>query len=194
MIPGTGATRQDQAGARPSFRRIAWTVLRVLGTLFLLVTLYYLLPLDHTSTTAAPATLLIGLAVFVALVAGQVRTILRSPHPGLRAVEALATCVPFFLLLFAGAYVALASLSPDSFGTHLSHTDGLYFTVTVFSTVGFGDITAKSQTARLLVTVQMITNLIVLGLAIKAILAAVRRGQERKASTPDVPRADAQGR
>jgi DNA-binding CsgD family transcriptional regulator len=36
-----------------------------------------------------------------------------------------------------------------NFGGHLSHTDGLYFTATVFSTVGFGDITAKTGTARL---------------------------------------------
>ncbi|MER5208315.1 potassium channel family protein [Streptomyces sp. NPDC002825] len=195
MTRDAGAARQNRAGARPPFRRVAWTVLRVIGTVSLLVALYYLLPLDHPSTASALATLLTGLVVFVALVAEQVRTILRSPHPGLRAVEALATCVPFFLLLFAGAYVSLASLSPGSFGVQLSHTDGLYFTVTVFSTVGFGDITAKSQTARLLVTVQMITNLIVLGLAIKAILAAVRRGQDRKASTaPDGPRPGAPGR
>ncbi|MFC8434963.1 potassium channel family protein [Streptomyces sp. NPDC057253] len=185
MTSDTGEPRRDEGGARPSFRRITLTALRVPATVAVLVTAYYLLPLDHASTTTTLPILLIGLAVFVILTAGQVRMILRSPYPGLRAAEALATCVPFFLLLFAAAYVALASLSPGSFGEHLSHTDGLYFTVTVFSTVGFGDITAKSQTARLLVTVQMITNLIVLGLAVKAILAAVRRGQERKAATSD---------
>jgi voltage-gated potassium channel len=35
--------------------------------------------------------LLIGLAGFIALVACQVRLIIRSPFPGLRAVESLAT-------------------------------------------------------------------------------------------------------
>jgi hypothetical protein len=35
----------------------------------------------------------------------------------------------------------------------------MYFTVTVFSTVGFGDITAKTDLARTLVTVQMLVNL-----------------------------------
>jgi len=44
------------------------------------------------------------------------------------------------------------ALAVANFGGHLSHTDGLYFTVTVFSTVGFGDITAKTETARLVVT------------------------------------------
>jgi len=54
----------------------------------------------------------------------------------------------------------------------------------VFSTVGFGDITAKTETARLVVTVQMIADLIVLGLGIKVIVGAVTRGrQQRPADT-----------
>ncbi|HEX8864405.1 MAG TPA: potassium channel family protein [Lentzea sp.] len=166
-----------QAGPRASPGRIARTVLRVAGSVAALVALYYLLPLDHSSTPVAVTILLIGLVGFVALVAVQVRLIIRSPFPGLRAIESLATSVPFFLLLFAATYVVLAALSVANFGGHLSHTDGLYFTVTVFSTVGFGDITAKTQTARLLVTGQMITDLIILGLAIKIIVGAVRHGR-----------------
>jgi hypothetical protein len=91
----------------------------------------------------------------------------------LRAVESLATSVPFFLLLFAATYVVLAELSASNFGGHLTHTDGLYFTVTMFSTVGFGDVTAQSDTARLVVTGQMIADLIILGLAFKVIVGGV---------------------
>ena len=47
----------------------------------------------------------------------------------------------------------------------------------MFSTVGFGDITAKTETARLVVTGQMISDLIILGLAIKVIVGAVRHGR-----------------
>jgi ion channel len=96
--------------------------------------------------------------VFIALVGFQVRSIIRSPFPGLRAVEALATSVPLFLLLFASSYVVMAAMSAANFGGRLTHTDGLYFAVTVFSTVGFGDITAKTQAARLVVTGQMIAR------------------------------------
>ena len=175
MTGRTSVAPPDRAEARPSSGRIAWTVLRVAGSVAVLVALYYLLPLDRSSTAAAVTILVIGLAGFIVLVAVQVRLIIRSPFPGLRAVESLATSVPFFLLLFAGTYVAMAAISPGSFGGPLSHTDGLYFTVTVFSTVGFGDITAKTETARLVVTGQMIADLIILGLAIKLIVGAVRR-------------------
>ena len=171
MTGSTGVAPQASSGT------VAWTVLRVAGSAAALVALYYLLPLDHSSTPAAVTTLLVGLAAFVALVAFQVRLIIRSRFPGLRAAEALGTSVPFFLLLFASTYVVLATISVSNFGGHLSHTDGLYFTVTVFSTVGFGDITAKSETARLVVTGQMITDLIILGLAIKVIVGAVRHGR-----------------
>ena len=157
---------------------IVWTVLRIAGSITALVAVYYLLPLDRSSTGGAVTTLVIGLVGFIALVAFQVRSIIASAFPGLRAIEALATSVPLFLLLFAGSYVVMAAMSAGNFGGRLTHTDGLYFTVTVFSTVGFGDITAKTQSARLVVTGQMIADLVILGLAVKVIVGAVTRHRQ----------------
>jgi hypothetical protein len=54
-------------------------------------------------------------------------------------------------------------------------------TVTVFSTVGFGDITPKTELARLLVTGQMVVDVIILGLAIKVIVGAAR---SKRSGTP----------
>ena len=108
------------------------------GSTVALVAIYYLLPLDHSSTWVAVTMLVIGLAVLIALVAFQVRWILRSRFPGLRGVQALATSIPLFLLLFASTYVVLAAISAGNFSEPLTRSDALYFTVTVFSTVGFG--------------------------------------------------------
>jgi ion channel len=155
---------------------IVRAVLRIVGSAAALVALYYVVPLDHSSTGVT--ILVIGLVVFIGLVAFQVRSIIRSPFPGLRAIEALATSVPLFLLLFASTYVVMAAMSASNFGGRLTRTDGLYFTVTVFSTVGFGDITAKTQAARLVVTGQMIADLVILGLAIKIIVGAVNRARQ----------------
>ena len=49
--------------------------------------------------------------------------------------------------------------SAASFTEPLTRTDALYFTVTVFSTVGFGDIAAKSEAARIVLIVQMPADL-----------------------------------
>jgi voltage-gated potassium channel len=157
---------------------IVRAVLRIVGSATALVAVYYLLPLNNSSTWAAVTILVVGLVLFIGLVALQVRLIIRSPFPGLRAIEALATSVPLFLLLFASSYVVMAAMSASNFGGRLTHTDGLYFTVTMFSTVGFGDITAKTQAARLVVTGQMIADLVILGLAIKTILGAVSRRRQ----------------
>ena len=65
----------------------------------------------------------------------------------------------------------------DAFTEALSRSDALYFTITVFATVGFGDISAQDEVARLVVSSQMLLDLIVLGLGIQVILGAVERGQ-----------------
>jgi voltage-gated potassium channel len=155
-------------------------LLRALGSVVVLVAIYYLLPLDHYSTLVAAATLVAGLVLLVALIGFQVRSIIRSRFPGLRAVEALCTSLPLFLLLFASTYLVMASISAGSFNQRLTHTDALYFTVTVFATVGFGDIVPKSETARLIVTGQMVVDLIIIGIGAKIILGAVTRGRRRQ--------------
>jgi apolipoprotein N-acyltransferase len=166
-----------QPEARPPRRTIVRAVLAAVGSTAALVAIYYLLPLDRSSTWVAVTMLAIGLAYLIALVAFQVRWILRSRYPGLRGVEALATSIPLFLLLFASTYVVLAAISASNFSEPLTRTDALYFTVTVFSTVGFGDITAKTEAARLVVTGQMIVDLVAIGLAVKVIVGAVKRGR-----------------
>ena len=155
-------------------------LLRALASTVALVALYYLLPLDHSTRWLAITMLVIGLAALIGLVAFQVRAISGSRYPGLRALEALAFTIPLFLLLFASSYVVMGAIVANSFNQPMTRTDALYFTVTVFATVGFGDITAKTETARLLVTGQMIVDLIILGIGARVILGAVQRGRQRQ--------------
>jgi|SRR5579871_5010810 len=180
MTDSTSPAPDIQGEIRAPVRTMVSSGLRALGTTAALVALYYLLPLDHSSTPIAATMLIIGLVAFLALVVFQIRWITRPRFPGVRAVEALATGLPLFLLLFSGTYVVLAAVSASNFGEKLTHTDALYFAVTGFATVGFGDITAKSEGARLLVTGQMVTDLIILGVGAKIILGAVTRGRQRQ--------------
>ncbi len=155
-------------------RRLAglW-ILRCLATTSVLVALYYLLPLNHIKSVRLM--LVAGLLLLVTFTSWQLWAVTRARYPAVRAVEALATTVPCFLLLFASAYFIMASVSPANFSTHpLTRTDALYFTVTVFATVGFGDITAVSQSARLVVTAQMMIDLLVLGLGVRVFVGAVQ--------------------
>jgi voltage-gated potassium channel Kch len=105
-----------------------------------------------------------------------------------RATRALAVTVPLYLLLFAATYFVMASADSENFSTQgLTRLDTLYFTVTIFATVGFGDISPTSQVARLLVMVQMILNLLILGVGIQVFLGAVQRGRGDQTSDPNSP-------
>ena len=184
MTESTGTPPDGPWEAKPPPRRVVRSFLRATASTAVLVAIYYLLPLDHAAEWAAVTLLLIGLIVLLGLVAFQVRAITGSRYPGLRALEALGVTVPLFLLLFSSTYMVMAAISAGSFSQPMNHTDALYFTVTVFATVGFGDITATSAAARLVVTGQMIIDLAILGVGARVILGAVSRGRQRQPSDP----------
>src|SRR3712207_2823080 len=148
--------------------------------------LYFTLPLTRAFTGGTLVGLLLGLVAVGGLVVWQVRAIVRARTPALRAVESLALSLPLFLVLFAAAYVVLADSDPQAFSEPLTRTDSLYFVITVFATVGFGDIAPVSEVARVLTTVQMVGDLLLLGLGLKAFLAAVDHGR-RRAERPSPP-------
>jgi voltage-gated potassium channel len=159
-------------------RLIAIGLLRALATTIIVVAAYYLLPLNNLAGISLGVTLAAGLLALTAVVAYQVRAIIRHPHSAVRAIEALAITVPVFLLLFAATYFMMEQTNPDNFNVDsLTRTDSLYFTVTVFATVGFGDIAATSQVARVAVIAQMILDLLVLGLVVKVFIGAVEIGR-----------------
>ena len=163
-------------------RQLVLGVLRSLASAVVLVAVYYLLPLDHLAGVPLAVILVVGVVILLAVATWQLRLVLKARYPGLRAGEALATTVPLFLLLFASVYFVMAQASPASFSHPLTRTDSLYFTVTTFSTVGYGDITATSQTARLIVIAQMILDLLALGLGIRVFIGAVQLAWKAQAA------------
>ncbi|MFI2437165.1 potassium channel family protein [Streptomyces sp. NPDC018693] len=149
-----------------------------------LVTAYYLLPLDERGTAGTSALLVGGLLAVLLVFGWEVRVISRSPHPRLKAVEALAATLVLFLVLFAGTYYLLDRNTPGSFSEPLTRTDALYFTLTTFSTVGYGDITALSRTGRVLTMLQMAGGLLLVGVAARVLAVAVQTGLRRQSREP----------
>ena len=166
-------------------RLIFGAVLRSVLAAVVLVVLYYVLPLDRRWDSDTAIRLLVGIVVFAGVMVWQVRAIAGSRYPGLRAAETLGLILPLFLVLFASTYFVMERASAGSFTEPLTRTDALYFTVTVFSTVGFGDITAKSETARVVLIVQMLADLAFLGAGIRVLLGAVQRGRAQSSDTGD---------
>ncbi|GAA0236623.1 hypothetical protein GCM10009527_036450 [Actinomadura nitritigenes] len=145
-----------------------------------MVALYSVAPLDVRFGLTTALTVFGSLVGLGALVGWQARAIVRSSSPWLRALEALVTSLTVFLVVFASTYRLLDSGGPGHFSERLSKVDSMYFTVTVFSSVGFGDIVPVSTPARILTTLQMLGDLVFLGAVGRVLVEAARRGAERQ--------------
>ncbi len=171
--------RLSPAGMPPR-RQLALSLIRAVLTTTTLVWIYFAVPLTHAPDLTGGLLLTVGLLAFPVLLTWQIRSIMHSDAPRLRALEVLATAAPLFLLMFAASYYLLEHHDAESFSEPLSRLDALYFSVTVFATVGFGDIVARTETARTVVTVQMIGDLIVIGFGFRLLVGAVQVGLTRR--------------
>jgi voltage-gated potassium channel len=161
-------------------RRLAVTsLLRSLLVSVAIVVGYFILPMSRLDGALA-VELGGGLAVVTLVLGWQIREIARSPYPRVRAIGALATSVPLFLTVFATTYHLMGRAQPENFSEPLTRLDAAYFTVTVFATVGFGDIVAVSEAARAVATVQMLGDLVIVGLVARALFTAVQTGLSRQ--------------
>jgi hypothetical protein len=156
------------------------TAVRAIGTATILLVLYYVVPIEHRAHESVALRLGVALAFFVAVLINEIRLISSHDRPLLRAGVAMATVIPLFLVLFAWIYLTMSHSDPASFGGPLDRTSALYFTVTIFSTVGFGDITPKTDPARLVATVQMLSDLAMFAIVIRLILGAATKRADRQ--------------
>jgi hypothetical protein len=159
-------------------------VLRITAIVALLLFAYYRAPLDRTLTLMS-GVLFAGILLFLTLVfIIEVRGILASKRPLLRAIRTIAVGVPLLLVLFAATYCLVDGQQSGAFSEPLNRTDGLYFALTTFATVGYGDISPVTELARVCVMIQMVVNLLVAGVIVKVVLGAVRVAKDRNTANP----------
>ncbi len=137
----------------PTSRRNAWKLglfllLRMALSVSALLLAYFLIPTRNPGRSADWPWLTLELCVFGVVVGIQVPAIVKAKYPILRAIESLAILVPLYLLIFARVYLSSSLGDPGAFNQPLDKPSALYFTVTVFATVGFGDIVAQANSMR----------------------------------------------
>jgi hypothetical protein len=143
--------------------------------------LYALIPIeDGVATTVITISAGVGLAGVLYVFFRQFDRIERAERPGAAAIEALLLVAGLFLTLFAFIYVSLSASSADAFTQPLDKVAGIYFSVTILATVGFGDIAPKTDVAQILVTVQMILNIVLLGTAVKLLSLSAQQAKTKR--------------
>ncbi len=135
---------------------------------------FYVVPIGHESGLRAFLRLGADIALIGSVFAWQIRRISVAELPELRAIEALGIVIVLFLIAFSGIYLGMSHEAPLTFTQRLNQTRALYFTISIFSTVGFGDITPRTDPARLVVSAQMLLDLAIIGAVVRLIFNAAR--------------------
>jgi|SRR4051794_25097623 voltage-gated potassium channel len=173
-VPGAPAA----VSRRRLRRRALLAVVRVVVVTGTMVALYVSAPIDQRPVGSIAVRLILGMVLLVVVLAWQIWSVRRSPHPMLRGLEVVAVSAPLLILGFAAAYFAAAHSDAGSFTQGLTRLDAAYFSVTVLSTVGFGDIAPVSQLTRSIVMSQMLLDLIFVGLVLRVLMQAVRQRRD----------------
>jgi hypothetical protein len=175
-----GPRRLSELGPRERRRATIRTAAIVAGSWVALLAVYYAVPARQHSTGNNLFRLAVGLAILACFLAWQTTRIAQDEVPELRAAQTLGVTVPLLLVVFASIYLSLAHSSASNFSEHLDHTSALYFTISVFSTVGFGDITPRTDPTRIVVSVQMLLDLVIIGFVVRALFHAAESGLARR--------------
>jgi hypothetical protein len=165
-------------------------VANIVVAIVVLLALYALIPVTPEVNGGWVTRLVIGVIATIGVISLQVRALTRVRNPFVRLARSLVASVLFFVIAFATTYVAMSASAPDSFTEHLDKVGALYFSMTTLTTVGFGDITPVTHTARIVVILQMAGDLVVVAVASRLLFRVAttthsRRVDEAAAETND---------
>jgi len=149
---------------------------RLLLVTLVLSVLYLLVPLQTEFAWVGLVVGLIALACIAPFAFKRAKAVGRSHFPVLAAAEAILMVVAMLIFGFSSVYLAV-NRNVGQFEGMETRVDALYFTVTTLSTVGFGDIHATGQSARLLVTLQILFDLSLLAVSVRLLLGAAKQGR-----------------
>ncbi|GGZ46174.1 two pore domain potassium channel family protein [Streptomyces sp. WAC08452] len=139
------------------------------------VVAYFLLPLDHLGPQRPVLSQLLFaliLTVVAVLLLRQIRHVLVD-RPDSRPGMVLSLLIVLSVHVFSATYYALAKQPGEFTGLH-TRVDALYFTVVTLATVGYGDITPRGQSARIITVLQIAYSFVFLTAAATALTQRMR--------------------
>jgi voltage-gated potassium channel len=159
---------------RPPGVRRSW--LRLAGSMAGLLLVYYAVPFTTLGSVGRATTGLALTAMGVAALGWAITGEVRRQLAGVSTtrVPGLFMLLGLVVFVFAFCYYLLERTTPGQIAGLETRTDALYFTLSTLGTVGFGDVHAQGQIARVLVIVQILFDFVFV-----AALAATLTGKVR---------------
>jgi voltage-gated potassium channel len=149
-------------------------IVRTALTAAALILIYAVIPIPRGSSLSVGGTILFigGVVALATAMISLIRQVGLSAGQVAVRGEMIVLLGYGILFFFSLAYLWLAR-SPDQFDGMDTRVDAMYFTVTTLTTVGFGDIHAAGQAARIAVTIQMIFNVVFIASAVRIVGPAI---------------------
>ena len=142
---------------------------------FVLVALYYLLPLDGRAWWLGVAAGLLAVVALAPLAVRQVGRVMRSARPLREAIGGLAVLLALLVLGFATTYYSLDEHDPGQVEGLETKTDALYLSMAIVSTVGFGDVHPADQAARGVAVGQMAADVVAIAVVARLVTSAAKQ-------------------
>jgi hypothetical protein len=140
---------------------------------------YYAFPVGLGDEPVAVAGLLLtvgGMALLIWTMVKEFENLRRGEMT--RSSQALSMLLILLVMGFSLAFFLLNHVRPDEVADLNTRTDALYFTLSTMATVGYGDVHAEGQVARVLVSGLIVFNLVVVAALVRAQVS--RRTGERE--------------
>lgn len=144
--------------------RLSVQVLHNAATLVGALLAYYCFPITGESSALWQVLLFgVGLGLLIWWIVRELQKQLTAGSNPRVGVHSLITLLYPVVALFALAYYLTARTDPAEFDGLLTRTDALYFTIVTLGTIGYGDVHAVGQFARIITMIQIAFDLVVIG-------------------------------
>ncbi|MGY2701248.1 MULTISPECIES: potassium channel family protein [unclassified Nocardioides] len=154
--------------------------LRLLVMTALALVAYFVVPVGVKDESVG-VRLLISLLALVLLTAAVIWQVVLHVEDPSRQVDGLLIALVVAVLAFALAFFRLEVGYPGQIPGIETRVDSLYFTMSTLLTIGYGDIHAVGQTARVVVLIAMVFNVAVIATAVTTLSNRVRMHAEERA-------------